>query len=231
MTRSTCARIAGFTYLFYTAIGIGSETLMHRARGAGGGEAETIASIGAHASDVRLTIMIVVLEAFSALVLAVTLYGITREEDHELAMLGLACRTAEGILGTLSIPGYAGLLWLAKAGAGPGAPDVATANALRGFILMPGPSVPVGSIFYALGSTIFSYLLLRGRIVPVAIAGLGMFASALLAVTLPLQLASFSTGPLRGYYQWLPALVFQLVLAGWLLIKGAAPPARARATR
>jgi hypothetical protein len=47
-------------------------------------------------------------------------------------------------------------------------------------------------------------------------------ASGLLAVTLPLQLAGFLTGPLTGYYQWAPALVFQIALALWLLIKGVA---------
>ena len=31
-----------------------------------------------------------------------------------------------------------------------------------------------------------------------------------------------STGPLSGYYQWLPALVFQVVLGLWLLLRGAA---------
>jgi hypothetical protein len=36
----------------------------------------------------------------------------------------------------------------------------------------------------------------------------------------PLQLAGFPTGQLTGYYQWFPALVFQIVLALWLLIKG-----------
>jgi hypothetical protein len=223
MTRTTNARVAGATYLFYAAIGICSELLMHRARGVGG-DAETLANIGEHTTDVRLTIVIVLLEALSALVLAVTLYGITRDEDQELATLGLACRVAEGVLGTLSIPGYVGLLWLAEAGVGAGAPDGATISALRAFLLMPGPSVPVGAIFYAVGSTIFSYLLLRGRMVPVVIAGLGVFASGLLAVTLPLQLAGFSTGPLTGYYQWAPALVFQILLALWLLIKGVAAP-------
>jgi uncharacterized protein DUF4386 len=91
---------------------------------------------------------------------------------------------------------------------------------------MPGASVPIGSIFFAAGSTIFSWLLLRGRMVPVSIAWLGVFASALLAVALPLQLAGFPTGPLSGYTQWLPALVFQVALALWLLIKGVATPAR-----
>lgn len=45
-------------------------------------------------------------------------------------------------------------------------------------------------------------------------------------MALPLELAGFPfTGPLIGYYQWLPALVFQVVLALWLLIKGVATPA------
>jgi len=223
MTRNTNARIAGFTYLFYAAIGICSELLMHRARGVNGDFAELLRT-GEHAADVRIAILIVLLESLSALVLAVTLYGITRDEDHELAMLAMVCRVAEGVLGTLSIPGYVGLLWLAKAGAGAGVPDVATLNALRAFVLMPGPSVPIGAIFFAVGSTLFSYLLLRGRIVPVSIAWLGVFASGLLVVALPLQLAGFSAGPLTGYNPWVPALIFQIVLALWLLIKGVATP-------
>ena len=226
MTRTTNARIAGFTYLFYAAIGICLELLMHQARGADV-DAAMVARIGQYATNVRLAILIALLECLSSLVLAVTLYGITRVQDHELAMLGLACRVAEGVLGSVhNIPGYLGLLWLAKTGIGTGVPDMATTNALRAFLLMPGASVPIGSIFFAVGSTIFSWLLLRGRMVPVSIAWLGVFASGLLVVLLPLQLAGFSTGPLTGYYQWLPALVFQVVLALWLLIKGVATPER-----
>lgn len=221
MTRTQNARIAGVTYLVYAAIGICSELLMHQARGNGGDVAQ-IAHIGQYAANVRLTILIVLLESLSAIVLGVTLYGITRDEDHELAMLAMACRVAEGVLGTLSIPGYLGLLWLATAGVGAAALDVSTTNALRAFLLMPGASVPIGSIFFAVGSLIFSYLLLRGRMVPAWIAWLGVFASGLLAVALPLQLAGFPTGPLSGYTQWLPALVFQVALALWLLVKGVA---------
>ena len=224
MTRTTNARIAGFTYLFYAAIGICGDLMMHHAFGVDS-DAAILARFGEYATVVRIDILIKVLEAFSALVLAVTLYGIARDEDHELAMLALVCRVAEGVLGALSIPNYLGLAWLAKASVGPGAPDISTTNALRTFFLMPVPSVPLGTIFFAVGSLIFSYLFLRGRIVPVSIAWLGVFASGLLVVLLPLQLAGFSTGPLTGYYQWLPALVFQVVLALWLLIKGVATPA------
>ena len=131
MTRTTNARIAGFTYLFYAAIGIGSELLMHQARGVGD-DAAQLERLGQYSINVRLTVLITLLECLSAFVLAVTLYGITRDEDRELAMLGLVCRVAEGVLGSVNnIPGYLGLLWLAKAGVGAGIPDIATANALR----------------------------------------------------------------------------------------------------
>jgi hypothetical protein len=150
MTRTTNARIAGFTYLFYAAIGICLELLMHQATAVDGDSAK-LARIGEYATNVRVAILITLLECFSALVLAVTLYGITRVQDHELAMLALVCRVAEGVLGSLNIPRYLGLLWLAKAGVGAGAPDIPTTNALRAFLLMPGPSVPIGSIFFAWG--------------------------------------------------------------------------------
>jgi len=224
MTRTTNARIAGFTFLFYTVIALCADVLMHHATGVAGDSAK-LARFGEYATDVRLAILFRLFECFSALVLAVVLYAITREENHELAVLAMVCRVAEGVLTALSIPSYLGLLWLAKAGVGTDVPDINTKNALLSFLLMPVPSVPVGSIFFAVGSLIFSWLLLRGRMVPVSIAWLGVFASGLLVVVLPLQLAGFSTGPLTGYYQWLPALVFQIVLALWLLIKGVATPA------
>jgi hypothetical protein len=224
MTRTTNARVAGVTYLFYAAIGICLELLMYRARGGYDGAA-MVAHIGQYETNVRLAILMTLLECLSSLVLAVTLYGLTRAEDNELAMLGLVCRVAEGVLGSVNnIPSYLGLLWLAKAGSGTGVPDIPTTDALRAFLLMPGPSVPLGAVFFAVGSLIFSWLLLRGRMVPVSIAWLGVFASGLLAITLPLQIAGFSTGPLTGYYPWLPALVYQIVLALWLLIKGVATP-------
>ena len=148
MTRTTNARIAGFTYLFYAAIGMCIELLMHQARGVGG-DAAKLARIGQYAINVRLSILITLLEGLSSLVLAVTLYGITRDEDHELAMLGLVCRVAEGVLGSINnIPSYLGLLWLAKAGVGTDVPDMPTANALRAFLLMPGAERPPRCVLF-----------------------------------------------------------------------------------
>ncbi len=57
MTRTTNARIAGFTYLFYAVIGACLELLMHQARGVGD-DAAKLVRIGQYATNVRLAVLI-----------------------------------------------------------------------------------------------------------------------------------------------------------------------------
>lgn len=223
MTRTTNARIAGFTFLFYIAAGIASLVLFGRAT-SGEGIAAKLAGIAQHASDVRITVVLDLLQCFSALVLAVTLYAITREQDPDLAMLALTCRVGEGVIAAIGIPSTLGLLWLATA-AGASTPDTAAAQALGAFLLRG--NVALTATFFAVGSTLFSYLLLRGRMIPIPLAWLGVVASVLLVVGLPLQLAGFLRGPLTSL-MWLPMLAFEVPLALWLLIKGVAIPAPTR---
>jgi hypothetical protein len=84
------------------------------------------------------------------------------------------------------------------------------------------------AIFFSMGSLFFCWLLLRGRLIPVALAWLGVVASALLVVILPLQLAGMladmSWSASVTWLVWLPMLVFELALALWLLVKGVAIP-------
>jgi hypothetical protein len=223
MTRTTSARIAGVTFLFYIAVAFPSLILMTRATSAEGTAAQ-LARIAEHASEVQVAILLTLLSCFSAFVLAVMLYAITRDVDHELAMLTMGFRLGEGVLGAIGIPMTQGLLWLATTGGGASGPDVATANTLGAFFLMPAQNAMVGAPFFAVGSTIFSYLLLRGRLVPAPLAWLGVFASALVAVGSPLQLAGFLEGPITSY-MWLPALAFEVPLGLWLLFRGVATPA------
>jgi hypothetical protein len=225
MTRTANARIAGFTFLFYIAVGITSLVLSNRAI-SGEGIASKLASIAQHATDMRVIVVLTLLTSFSALVLGVTLYAITREQDPDLAMLALICRVVEGLNGVAGISGTLRLLWLATA-TGANAPDIGATHALGAFLLNGGGA---GPIFFAVGSMLFSWLFLRGRMVPVALAWLGVLASILLVVITPLQTAglfggSGSWGSSVTWLMWLPMLVFEVTLALWLLIKGVAASA------
>lgn len=220
MTRSTNARIAGFTFLFYIVAGVAGMMLFAQAA-SGDTTAARLANIAAHATRARVTVLLGLAQGFSAFVLGVTLYAITREEDADLAMFGLVCRVAEGITG-LFVARALGLIWLATAA--PETIDRTAAQPLASFLFRMGGWSPA-AVLFAAGSAAFCWLLLRGRMIPVTLAWLGVFASVLLVALLPLQLAGLASGVMTSFaVTWLPMLVFEVALAMWLLVKGVAAP-------
>jgi hypothetical protein len=225
MTRNTNARIAGLTFLLYIAVAFPAMVLSSRATGAGTAAAQLV-SVARHTTEMRITVLLELAGGFCALVLAVTLYGITRDEDRELAMMGFACRVGEFLAAVFPLSTL-GLLWLAN-NTGANAPDAPSANALAAYLVKVGAWQTISaSLLFAIGSTAFAYLLLRGRMIPVALAWLGVFGSALLVVILPLQLAGVIAGPIAELV-WIPVALFELTLGPWLLIKGVAAPARSQ---
>ena len=159
------ARVAGFTFLFYIVAGLSSMALPDQSQ----------------VADVLSLLL-----NFSAIVLGVTLYMITREQGPALALMALACRIIEAVHGE-------------------------------------------SAIFFAVGSALFCWLFLRGRLIPIPLAWLGVVASVLLVVILPLQLAGLFGGSMSWsasitWLVWLPMLLFEVAFALWLLIKGVAMP-------
>jgi hypothetical protein len=178
MTRTTAARVAGFTFLFYIAVGIGATAGAFR-------------GAPAHAA--------VYAQNASAVVLALTLFAVTRVEQPAIAALGMIFRLAEGLLGpALAVTGVA----------------------------VSHPTL-VGATLFAVGSTFFCSLLLRGRMLPPAIAWIGVIASVVLVVGLPLQLAGLLHAPLT-MLMWMPMLAFEVPGGLWLLAKGVPPRAADR---
>ena len=199
MTRRGSSRLAGLAFLLYFAFGIPTMVLFKRAT-AGEGVAAKLASIAQHTSDMKTAVLFVLFTSFCALVLGVTLWAITREQDADLAMLAMICRVCEGLAGALSVQRSMGLLWLASP-AGPNSPDAATTHALG------------------------AWLLLRGRMIPAPLAWLGVVASAGAVVALPLEFVGLF--PSRWiWFIWLPLAAYEIPLALWLLFKGATAPSR-----
>lgn len=155
MTRTTNARIAGFTFLFYIALGV-TTLILDRAIRADR-IAARVALIAEHATRVRLTVLLTLLTCVTALLLAVSLYGITRDADRDLAVLALSCRIGAGMLGAVAPVTTLGLLWLATGGA---PPDGGAGGATLGaFLLQVGQwNTLIAAILFAVGSTLFSWL-------------------------------------------------------------------------
>jgi hypothetical protein len=224
MTRKTNARVAGLTLLAYIALGIPVMVLLGRATRAEG-IAAMLERVAQHTSDMRLAAVLSLLTGFTALVLGVTLYALTRDEDPDLATLAMASRICEGVLGAIPLTTL-GLLWLATTRGGADSPDAASAHALAAFLLkLGGWKTTVGATFFSVGSALFAWLLLRGRLIPAALAWVGVIASVLLVVGLPLQFAGVLPGSVVQFL-WLPMAAFEIPLALWLIVKGVAAPSR-----
>jgi len=219
MTHRTNAAIAGVTYLAYIGVAYPGMVLMSRAT-RGDGIPSKLATIAQHESDIRVVVILSFLSALCAIVLAVTLYAITRDEDQEIALLGLTCRAGEGVVGAVSIIPTLGVLLAAASSSA----DPAGTHALAAFLLKFGDlTTMIAASFFAVGSTLFSYLLLRGRIVPAPLAALGLLGSLVIAIGLPVQMAGYFTGSVTQM-MWLPVGGFEILVALWLIIKGAALP-------
>lgn len=86
------------------------------------------------------------------------------------------------------------------------------------------------AMFFSVGSTLFCWLLLRGRMIPIGLSTLGMFASLLLVVILPMQRLELIGVPTTwssslSWLIWLPMLAFEVAFALLLLTRGIKPPA------
>ena len=167
MTVATNARLAGIAYLAYLAAGIGSMAIR--------GNAGALAVAG-------------VVISFCALLLGVTLYAITRDQDRDLAMIAMLCRVLEAV---------------------------------------PGE----GEIYFAVGNTIFCWLLLKGRLIPATLAMLGVVSSAALSILVLLQSGGLFGGRMSWsspvtWFVWLPTLIFELAFAFWLLSRSASLASR-----
>lgn len=226
MTRTMNARLAGSLFLLYIATGIGSMILFGHVTSGAEGTAAKLASIAQYATAVRLTVLLTLLQFLYAVGLGVTLYALTRDEDRDIALLALCCRVSEGVIGAISAVRTLQLLSVATASTAAAAQDAAAAHALGDMLLQAGgSSVLIAATCFALGSTLYSYLFLRARSIPVPLAWLGVVASVLLVVGLPLRILAFLKDPVT-WLLWLPMLVFEVALALWLIIKGVAirPP-------
>lgn len=222
MTRNINARIAGISFLLYIGAGVASLLVLNF-----GLEEEGIAAkielMAGHPGAVHTSVLLLLMTCFLALVLAATLYGLTRDVDPELALMVFSFRIAEGVLGAVAVLALSGLLWLGTE-IRMGGQNSAAALVLAGLLQeIRGWGFSIAATFFGVGSTVFSCLLLRGRLVPVPFAWFGVVASVLIAAVLPVHLIGL-LGGLAGLLVWIPMLIFEVALGFFLIIKGVGTP-------
>jgi hypothetical protein len=152
-------------------------------------------------------------------VLVWALYQLLREVNHQLAVLALSFRLVE--LGVhFSAVGFGALaMSLVSGGEYTQAFSAAELHGLVGVALRAQlAGLGIGFIPLGLGSALFALLLWRSSYVPRLLAGLGIFASLLLAAYSFGVVLSPDTSDFF-YLGMLPMFVYEFSLGAWLLLK------------
>ncbi len=146
-------------FLLYIATGVASMALFGQATGVAEGTAAKLASIAQHPTAVGLAAVLGLFTFLDAVVLAVALYALTRDQDRDIARLALCCRAGEGAIGAVSAVSTLGLLSAATASSTAAGLDAAAAQALGGLLLKAGGGYSTAAAFcFAVGSALYSYL-------------------------------------------------------------------------
>lgn len=216
MTLRTSARVAGIMFLLYIALGIAGLLFFNTATN--GGEDVAIATLARHVGDLRSAAACTLLTMLDAIVLGVTLFSLTRSVDSEFASIALGCRIVEAAVNGFVV---VALLVLSRLVEVPGALESsASAPGMVAFVLgVPRAANAVAATSFAVGSALFCYLFLRGRLIPKLLAGLGLLGSCLIAVGMPLSILNLLPAPLVALI-WAPIAIFEIVVAFWLFFKG-----------
>jgi hypothetical protein len=228
LEQRTYARLAGICFLAnYVLQGLGDWVTILARRG------ETFAETARYAAENHLLWRVSLLEVgFSWIaigVLAFALYAVLEPVNKRLAQLALCLRLGASFVGAASLMFRVAQGWLYKASATEG---LFTTEQLRTLVsvMKRGASegIEVAWIFQATGSILFFVLFLRSRYLPRALAGSGIFGSALV---IPMSITMFVYPQYIDVLKLvgLPGFAAEVATAIWLLVKGLRPRATVEA--
>jgi Domain of unknown function (DUF4386) len=221
LSQRKAASVVGFLYLFAMATSIFSEAYVRGSLVVANDAAATAQNIMAHERLFRLGIASELITFIGTLGLLVALYVILKPINRNLALFAACSRMIEA---TLCVVMMLSSLEVLRLLSGADYLRVFEADRLQAmarlYIAAHGATYGIAFVFLGLGSTVFSYLWFKSNYIPRALAGLGIFASALLAsgsfafIIFP-ELTKIIY---PGYMA--PIGVFEVTMGFWLLIKG-----------
>jgi hypothetical protein len=163
---------------------------------------------------------------------AIALYPLLKKISPAAALGAVVFRTIEAVFYTAAVVSLLSILPLARQFVAAPTGDRGQLHVLAGSLLSVRDHSTLAGVFaFSTGALLYYNLLYRARLVPRWLSGWGT-AGALLMMAACLS-ALFSDRPVTGYTLLiLPIAVQELVLAGWLLVKGfnPTPPALAAGT-
>ncbi len=219
------AKVAGFTCLFMMAVVVFANFGIHERLMVAGDVAATARNIIAHETLFRLNIACFLIYCIGVVLLLTALYVILKPVNRSLALLGAFLRLVYGLtwivialnlfeaLRLLSGVDYMRVFEVDRLQA------LSRLSQARSFDVYY-----VGLVFYALASTVCSYLWFKSNYIPRALAAFGVIAS-LFCVACTFVFIIFPGFAKVVNLWWFdsPMAMFEMALSFWLLFKGLRP--------
>jgi Domain of unknown function (DUF4386) len=184
-----------------------------------------LTGVANHPNRLAAAALLYLIAAGTSVSIAIALYPLLKNVNAGVALGSVVFRTIEAVFYTVAVVSLLSIRHLGQQLAT--APDDSRApihTIADSLLSMRDHSALAGVFAFSVGALMYYTLFYRSRLVPRWLSGWGV-AGALLMMTACL-LALFSNSPVTGYTLLiLPILVQELVLAGWLLVKGFSPSA------
>ena len=180
---------------------------------------DTMNSLANNALRVRVGIVVELITVIALIILSVLLFLVLKNQSSKIALVALGLRLTEVALLAGSRIETFSLLRISQASVSEGHPAYLQTLGNLAYETQEF-AYAVNMVFFALGGTIFYYLLLQSRYVPRWLAAFGLVAAPLAFIGTVIELLGYSV-PL---FVFLPNLPFELTIGVWLLIKGFSNP-------
>ncbi len=205
-----------FAYLAYIVLAM-SAAVLSRKTTAGADTSQMLSTLRSTMAIAQVTVLLDLLQIVCAIVLAVTLYRLSRTVDVTLALLAMAFRFGEGLAGFVPLLGKLELMKLATA-SNPMCTNSAGCLAVAGEIF-DRPDDLFGQFCFVVGGFLFAYLLLAGRLIPRWMAWTGVITIGPQLACVPLYVATLLPGKVVSWL-WFPILLYEVPLGIWLIRRG-----------
>lgn len=220
----TAARTAGFLYLLLGALAAFVQFYIRSGILMPGHVAQTAHNILVYGRLFRIGMALDLIGGAGNAALAVAFYVMLKPVGPATALLAAFWRLAEAvILGHMTLNSMVAVHILRHADRF-AAFSTAQLQALTSIYLgTQGAEFSIGLLFYALGSTLFCYLLLKSRYIPIMLAWWGLLGSVV-ALLSSLTIIVFPAAAGIAPSCYIPVGTFEIVAGFWLLLRGIRQP-------
>lgn len=223
-TQRKAARAVGFTYLFALVAGVFAEFYVRYRLVVSDNAAQTAQNILAHEGLFRLGVVANLTTFAADVVLITALYVVLRPVAPNLALAAAFWRLLEtASIGITALNDFDVLRLLSGAGYLQPFEADRLHTLVRLSIGAHDAAYQLGLFFFGFGSTLFGYLWFRSGYIPRALAGFGVFASALVGICAYVFILFPKVFYIATPGCYAPIFFFELTIALWLLLKGLPP--------